>query len=173
MLWIMSSPWFPEPMAQPWLDPVHPAGPGIFFGHAVPTWPRHRTASKILQLLPVLLPDVERVGPQGHLRGLRGCTAATVPFDIHSPLRVINPTPNPGGRKAEEPARLRNRGLAPSMIPITSAVLRLALQRWMLSSMVTLIATFSLVAGAGFHWVKTGFLCGLLSRGRRYQWPRI
>jgi hypothetical protein len=31
------------------------------------------------------------------------------------------------------------------MIPITSAVLRLAVQRLMLSSMVTLFATFSLV----------------------------
>lgn len=52
------------------------------------------------------LPDVapERVRPQGHLRGLRGCTAATVPYDIHPPLRVINPTLNIGGRPVEGPA---------------------------------------------------------------------
>ncbi|MCT2541233.1 hypothetical protein, partial [Sedimentimonas flavescens] len=41
------------------------------------------------------------------------------------------------------------------MISITSAVLRFAVQRLMLSSIVILIATFSLVARAGFHGVDT------------------
>ena len=92
---------------------------------------RHGFAIGLLQVLQLLLANVERVRTQRIL---------------HSPLRVINPTLNPGGRKVEGPAGPGHGDLAPSMISITGAVLRFAVQRLMLSSMVTLIATFFPVA---------------------------
>lgn len=146
----MSSPWFPEPMAQPWLDPVHPAGLWYFFrarssNMASPELPR-----RSFSCFPYCSRMSSGVGPQGHLRGLRGCTMATVPFDIHSPLRRHQP--NPQSRRAKG----RRTGWPPQPWscafddPDHQRGLRLAVQRLMLSSMVTLFATFSLVAGAGF-----------------------
>jgi hypothetical protein len=49
------------------------------------------------------------------------------------------------------------------MISTTSAVFRFAVHRLMLSSVVTLIATFSLVARADFHWVDTAVQQGFVT----------
>ena len=127
MLWIICHPHSPLGSNQ-WRLTGSYIQQGLFFAHAAPAWLLHRPASKILQLLLVLFADVERVRMQGRLRGLRGCTATTVPFDIHSPLRVIKPALNPGGRQIEGPAGPGHRDLAPSMISITSTVLPFAVQ---------------------------------------------
>ena len=141
MLWIMSSPWFPEPMAQPWLDPVHPAGPGIFSG----TQFQHGLATGLTRRSFSCFPYCSRMSSGLDRRDIFGAYAAALQPRSLS-ISIIKPTLNPGERKVEGPAGPGHGDLAPSMISITSAVLRFAVQRLMLSSMVTLIATFFPVA---------------------------
>lgn len=61
----------------------------------------------------------ERVRTQRYLRGLRGCAAATVILEIHSPLDVINPPINLRGDRSQG-----NRALPPSLFGLTHSGLK-------------------------------------------------
>ena len=68
-----------------------------FFARGSPAWPRRRLASKVLELLLVLLADVERVGAQRIL---------------HAPLRVLDPARDLRRRQVERTAGFGHRCFA-------------------------------------------------------------
>ena len=109
--------------------PPHPAGPALFSGAQLQ---QGRAAGflQVLELLLVLRAAIQRVGAQGIL---------------HVPFHVLHPARDLGWRQVERMAGRGHRRLARDDLD-DARCLRCAVHRLMLSSIVILIATFSLVA---------------------------